>query len=107
MELDLVDPVAVAVVSAENGGILVRLAPELDRLATGELTDLAGALAGPAGVLALEGLDQRPVLLESVVAHEGRRLVQHLVGGRVPAGRLVDDRHRLQLYWGRLRRASV
>ena len=68
VELDLVDPVAVAVVGAQDGRVLVRLPAPLERLAARDLAERAGAVVGPAGALALERLDQRPVLLEEVVA---------------------------------------
>jgi hypothetical protein len=81
VELDLVDAVAVAVVRAQDGRVLVCQAAPLDRFAPGDLTDRADLLLGPARALPVQGLDQRAVLREDVVGLQRGNLVQHLVGG--------------------------
>jgi hypothetical protein len=56
VELDLVDPVAEAVVGPQPRRMLVRLARPLERLAGEELSERRRLLGGPAGALALERL---------------------------------------------------
>ena len=81
VELHLVDAVAVAVVGAQLGRVLVRLPAPLDRLAAGDLAHRADLRLGPAATLAVQRLDQRAVLLEDVVRLQRRDLVDHLMGG--------------------------
>ena len=76
VELDLVDPVAEAVVRAQARRILVREPSPLERLAGQERAERARARGRPAGALTLERLGERPVLGEQVVAVERRRLVR-------------------------------
>ena len=64
MELDLVDPVAVAVVRAQDGGFSFAWRPSSIAVAAGELAHALDRGRGPAAALALERLDQRAVLLE-------------------------------------------
>ena len=81
VELDLVDPVAVAIVGAELRRVLVRLPAQLDHVgASGDLAGLGDPLLGPAGALPAHGLGHHPVRLEDVVVHQRRRLVGDLVG---------------------------
>ena len=69
VELDLVDPVAEAVVGAQPRRVLVRLRPQPDRVrAPADRAELAGSLRGPVAALAPQRLDQHPVGLEDVVA---------------------------------------
>jgi hypothetical protein len=81
VELDLVDPVAVAIVGAELRRVLVRLPAELDHLgAAGDLTNLGDPPLGPAGALPAHGLGHHPIGREDVVVRQRRRLVGDLVG---------------------------
>src|SRR2546423_5119120 len=82
MEIDLVDAVAEAVVSAEHRHVLVGLLAPAQRFAAHLLAEAAHALLCPSAALAAERLDQHAVVIEQVVALEWRRLVQHLVGDR-------------------------
>jgi hypothetical protein len=85
VELDLVDPVPVAVVRAQDGRVLVGEPPPLERLAAGELAERGRALLRPAAALAPQRLDERAVLLEEVVALERRRLVLCVGDGQKPS----------------------
>ena len=91
MELHAVDAVAVPVVSVEHGRVAVGLDPPAQRLAAHDLTELAQSVEAPRAALALDALDQRVVLLEEVVALEGRGLVEDLM--RVGGPSSVDDGH--------------
>ena len=75
VELDLVDPVAEAVVGAQLRRVLVREPSPFERLAAEQLAEPAQRLVRPAGALARDRLDERPVLAVEVVALERRRLV--------------------------------
>ena len=80
VEVDLVDPVAVAVVGDEARLVALAAVGVLARLgAAGDLADVAQAVDAPAAVLALDRLVQRGVGLEDVVGLEGRGLVEDLV----------------------------
>ena len=91
VELDLVDPVAEAVVGAELRRVLVRQPAELDRLgAAGDLADGADRVDREVAALAGDGLDEGPVGVEDVVAGERLGLVGDRVGRggrRAPSGR--------------------
>ena len=79
--VDLVDPVAVPVVGAQDGRVLVGEPALLLRLlAAGQRAELAHLVLGPAGALAVQALEQGRVV-GSVVTDERRRLVGDLVGG--------------------------
>ena len=94
VELDLVDPVAEAVVGAELGRVLVRHPAELDRRRPpGDLADGPDRVDRKVAALAGDGLDERPVRLEDVVVGERRRLVGHRVGRVGRVGWTVGDRH--------------
>ncbi len=81
VELDLVDPVAEAVVSAQLRRVLVRLRAAADHVrAAADRAQLAGLVLGPVAALAAQRLDQHRVPLEDVVALQRRRLVGDLVG---------------------------
>ena len=93
VELDLVDPVAEAVVGAEPRRVLVRLAaPALGDGAPRERADFLGVVLCPAGALAPQRLDQHAIRLEDVVVLERRGLVQDLVRG--VGGAFLDGGHR-------------
>ncbi len=94
VELDLVDAVAVAVERVQDGLVLVRqAAPLLLRLTADEAAERGGALAHPAGPLALGRLDEREVAREHVDALERRHLVEHRV--RLPRCVVLSgSRHR-------------
>ena len=82
VELDLVDPVAVAVVGAQDRLVALGAPAVLARLdAPGDRAGLAGAVDAPAAALALERLLQRQVDLEQVDRLQRRRLVEDLAGG--------------------------
>ena len=92
VELDLVDAVAVAVVGAQLGLVLVRLEAPADRLArAADRAQLAGAVLGPLGALAAQRLDQRPVGVEGVVVLQRRRLVEDLVGAAQTGARRLPS----------------
>ena len=82
IEFDLVDPVAVAVVRAQDR--LVALGPlgVGQRLGgAGQLAGIAQAVHAPAAALALDRFAQRQVRLEHVVGHQRRRLILDVVSG--------------------------
>ena len=82
VELDLVDPVAVAVVGAQDRLVALGPAAVLERLgAAGGGARLPGAVDAPAAALALERLAQREVELEQVDRLQRRRLVEDVAGG--------------------------
>jgi hypothetical protein len=82
IELDLVDPVAVAVVRAQNRDVALGAARMLECLdAPGDATGLPRAVDPPAAALALEAFLQRDVDLEQVDRLERWRLIQDLTGG--------------------------
>ncbi len=85
VKIDLVDPLAVAVVRAELRRVLVREPAPLERLTAEHLAAHADPFLVCAFALAPQRLDKRPVLGEQVVVDERRRLV-----GR----RAANDRHR-------------
>ena len=92
VELDLVDPVAVAVVGAELRLLFVRLEAPADRLVrAADRRELAGAALGPLGTLSPQRLDQRPIGVERVVVLQRGRLVEDLVG--LPRGLALDRGH--------------
>ncbi|GDY61903.1 hypothetical protein SAV14893_012960 [Streptomyces avermitilis] len=85
MELDLVDPVAPAVVRPQLGRVLVRQGPPLLYLrgagAEPEPRQLGARLVEERGIeMPLDGLHEGPVGGEDVIAHQGRSLVGHGVG---------------------------
>ena len=87
VELDAVDPVAIAVVGAQDRLVGLRALGVGARLgAAGELAGVAQAVDAPAAALALDCLLQRQVRLEDVLRRQGRRLVAHLVGGEIGGG---------------------
>ena len=75
MKLDLVDPMAVAVVRAQPRRVLVGLKAPADGVAAPRGADLAAALERPAAALARQRLDERDVVVEEVASFERRRLV--------------------------------
>src|ERR1700730_6265305 len=86
MELDLVDPLAVAIMSPELRGALVGPPAEVERLrASGLLPELAHAVAGPLATLAVQSLDQDAVV--------GRDVVGLKWGCLVGARGVSDQRH--------------
>src|SRR6478672_406779 len=91
MELDLVDPVAEAVVRVQPRRALVREAAPFLRLAGQELAEPARLLVRPVCPLARECLDEGTVLEEEVVARERRRLVEDV---RLGLHRPTDYRSR-------------
>ena len=81
VELDLVDPVAEAVVGAQLRRVLVRRRPKgEDPLRSGQRPDGRDPLLCPVGPLAPHRLPQRLVSLEDVVVDQRRWLVEDLVG---------------------------
>ena len=62
VELDLVDPLAVAVVRAEHRRMLVREPPPLERLPAQHASERGDARLERAAALTLESLGERPVL---------------------------------------------
>src|SRR5262249_12444425 len=82
VELDLVDPVAVAVVGPEHRLVFLGAPAVLACLgAAGGGPRFARPVDAPAAALALERLPQRDVDLEQVDRLQRRRLVEHLAGG--------------------------
>ena len=82
VELDLVDPVAVAVVGAQDRRVALGAPAVLGRLdAAGDPAGLAGPVDAPAAALALQRLAQRQVGLEQVDRLQRRGLVEDLAGG--------------------------
>jgi hypothetical protein len=89
MKADLVDPVAVAVVSAQPGRVVVGVeGPAHGLRPPGCGADLANVVDGPLAALAPKRLDQDPIGLERVVVLERRRLIRDFVG-RVPVEGLL------------------
>ncbi len=82
MELDLVDPLAEAVVRPQDRRVLVGEPSQLERLAAAEAAERRAALFRGAAALAPERLHQGLVLREQVVALERRRLVCCAEAGR-------------------------
>ena len=82
VELDLVDPLAEAVMRAEDRRMLVREPPELERLAAAEPPERRALLVVGVPSFAPKRLDERPVLGEHVVALERRRLIRGEVCAR-------------------------
>jgi hypothetical protein len=76
VELDLVDPLAEAVVRAEDRRVLVREPSQLERAPAAEPPEGGAALLGRRIALASKRLHERPVLREQVVPLERRRLVR-------------------------------
>src|SRR5215211_3303250 len=71
----------ISIVRPELRRMLVRQLAELDDVgAAADRAELPKTLAGPLRALAGDGLGEDPVGLECVVALEGRRLVQDLMG---------------------------
>ena len=75
IELDLVDPLAEAVVRAKPRRVVVREPAELERLAAERRAERAQRLVRPRSALARDRLDERTVLAVEVVSLERRRLV--------------------------------
>jgi hypothetical protein len=76
VELDLIDPVAVAVVGVQDRDVALGAATVLERLDTpGHPAGFAGAVEAPAPALALQAVLQRAVDVEQVDRLERRRLV--------------------------------
>src|ERR1044072_5475804 len=93
VELDLVDSVAVAVVSAQLRLLLVCFEAPAARLArAADRAQLFGLALSPLAALAAQRLDQRPIGIEGVVVLQRRWLVEDLVCAR---GAALDGRHRL------------
>ena len=82
MELDLVDPLAEAVVRPQDRRVLVGEPSQLERLAAAEAAERRAALFRGAAALAPERLHEGLVLREQVVALERRRLVCCAEAGR-------------------------
>ena len=81
MELDLVDPVAVAVVGDQARRVDVREpAPFLGLLAAGASRPERQMVERPARLVPLDALDEGGVGGEDVVVGERRRLVAHVMG---------------------------
>ena len=84
MELDLVDPMAEAVMGAEDRRIAVRLLAEADGRGPAEpLAEPPEPRLAPGPALALQRFEERGVLLEEVGVLERRRLVLDRVRGEV------------------------
>ena len=82
MELDLVDPVAVSVVSSKFGGVAIgEEAPLVHLRGCHPSPEFSDRVHGPAAAVPLEGVDQGRFRSRNVVAIERGRLVQDLVGG--------------------------
>ncbi len=80
--VDLVDPVAVAVVRPQPGRVALGAAAVLLRLRRArDDAAVAHAVHGPAGALALQPLGEREVGAEEVDVLERRRLVDDVVRG--------------------------
>jgi hypothetical protein len=107
MELDLVDPVAVAVVRPESGRVLVGdPAPLLRLLAPGQPAEIGERSQSGCIRVPDAGIGQGGVPRDGVVPDQRRDLVGHLVGRAHPGtvrpppgsqdapGRLPDRRHR-------------
>src|SRR5439155_20231492 len=79
VQIDLVDPVAVAIVGGQPGFVALGPAPVLPRL-PGARDDpgLAHGVSRPASALALERLLQRQVGAEYISGLQRRRLVEQL-----------------------------
>jgi hypothetical protein len=95
IELDLVDPVAVAVVGVQDRDVALRAASVPERLnAAGDFAGLPCPRGTPVAALTLQGLLQRDVDIEQVDRLERRGLVQDLTGRVVDVG-VNRDSHRL------------
>ena len=96
VELDLVDAMAEAVVGAQLRRVAVGLLAEPDgRRLPEPRPEPREALLAPAAALALDGLEERAVVLEPVDLLERRRLVLDLVGrGRAQLGPSPVSRRR-------------
>ena len=82
VELDLVDPIAVTVVRAQDRLVALGAPAVLARLdASGDGAGLARPVDAPAPTLALERLAQRKVDVEQVDRLQRRCLVEHLARG--------------------------
>jgi len=83
MELDLVDPVAEAIMCAQPRWVGVGLEAPLDRLlGSGQLAQLVDEAVCPRAAFPLERLPEWPVGLEEVVVDQRRGLVQDLTDAR-------------------------
>jgi hypothetical protein len=105
VELDLVDALTEPIVAAKHRGVRVRLIPPDEGLAPDQFTDLAHLLVRPPRSFPLEGLDDRAVRAEEVVALERRRLVdaRHRHGASSSRTRASSDRMRIDSNIARLR----
>ncbi|GAA4944022.1 hypothetical protein GCM10023238_07490 [Streptomyces heliomycini] len=106
MEVDLVDPVTVAVVGAQPRRVLVRQRPPLLHLrgpgGPSEPRQLGEALVPHAGIqMPLDRLHQRPVGAEDVVLHQRGSLIGHAVRGACHA------HERTPWYGGLTRRSGL
>ena len=82
IELDGVDPIAVAVVGGQPWLVALGAAGVLTGLhAAGHRTGLTGPVGAPAPAFAFERLMQRHVQREQVGGLQGRRLIEHLARG--------------------------
>jgi hypothetical protein len=76
VELDLVDPLAVAVVRLQARRVLVREPAPFERLAAERCAERGDLVLPGAATLAAHRLDERSILLVEVVRRERRRLVR-------------------------------
>ena len=82
MEINLVDPIAITVMSSEFGGVAVgEKAPLVDLGGCDPPPEFPDRVDGPSGVAALQCVDQGRLRCGQVVMVEGGGLIQDLVGG--------------------------
>jgi hypothetical protein len=82
MELDVVGPVAVTIMTTEFGGVAIgEEAPLIDVGRSDPSTEFHDQVDGPTGVVALECVDKGRLRGGQVVLVERGRLIQDLVGG--------------------------
>jgi hypothetical protein len=87
MELDVVDPVAITVMTFEFGGVPIgKKTPLIDLGGSDPSTEFRHQVDSPTGVVALKCVDKGRFRCGQVVLIERGRLIQDLVGG---------DRHSL------------
>ena len=89
MELDLVDPLAVAVVRAQTGRMLVREPAPLEGLAAQRPPERDDLRLPRRAALAAQPFDERCVLLVKVVVPERRRLIGRRDGVEVAIRAIV------------------
>ena len=82
MKLDLIDPVAEAIMGFELGNMAIGIAGQFGHMRTGDRFSRFGQQrVRPANPLAFGDLDKQPITRERIVTDERRRLVHNLMRG--------------------------